>query len=58
MDDLVKEVDKVLTQFLREEIGNKVTQFNMKGLRGVLVQTIISYKPKEKTEVKKEDAKK
>jgi len=57
MDELIKKVDEVLNQFLREEMGSKVTQFNMKGLRMILAQTILEYKPK-KQEVKKEDVKK
>ena len=57
MDELIKKVDDVLNQFLREEMGSKVTQFNMKGLRMILAQTILEYKPK-KQEVKKEDVKK
>lgn len=57
MEGLVKQVDELLNQFLQEEIGNKVTQFNMKGLRIILVSIILNYRPKG-NEVEKEDVKK
>jgi len=57
MEDLIKQVDELLTQYLREELGNRMSQFSMKGFRMTLVEMIANYKPKEK-EVKKEDVKK
>ena len=53
MENLAKEIDKVLTQYLQEEIGNRVSQFSMKGLRDVLITTIQNYKP-IKSEVAKD----
>ena len=40
MDELIKEIHKVIDQYLQEEIGNKLTQFNAMGLRLILVSTI------------------
>ena len=57
MENLVKEIDKILTQYLQEELGNRMSQFSMKGLRDILITTIQNYKP-VKMEVKKEDVKK
>jgi len=57
MENLSKEIDKILTQFLQEELGNRISQFSMKGLRDVLITTIQNYKP-VKSEVVKEDVKK
>ena len=57
MEELSKKVDEVLTQFLREELGNRISQFSMKGLRDILINEIKNYKP-VKSEVKKEDVKK
>lgn len=56
MEDLVKEVNEILTTFINEEIGNRLSQFAMKGLRDLLVTEIIKYKP-IKSEAK-EDVKK
>jgi len=60
MENLEKEINKILTQFLQEELGNRVSQFSMKGLRDVLINTIQNYKPtkNEVAEVTKEDVKK
>jgi len=53
MDELAKKVDQILTQFLQEEIGNRVSQFGMKGLRDILIFEIKNYKP-IKSEVTKD----
>ena len=58
MEELDKKVDEIFTQFLREELGNRVSQFSMKGLRDIVITEIQNYKPEEKSEVKKEDVKK
>jgi len=57
MENLSKEIDKILTQYLQENLGNRMSQFSMKGLRDVLITTIQNYKP-TRMEVKKEDVKK
>lgn len=57
MEGLVKQVDELLTQYLREEMGNRMSQFSMKGFRDILINMIANYKPKG-SEVKKEDVKK
>jgi len=57
MENLAKEIDKILTQFLQEELNNRLSQFSMKGLRGILINTIMNYKP-IKSEVVKENVKK
>jgi len=53
MDELVKKVDQVLTQFIQEELGNRLSQFAMKALRDTLLNEIKNYKP-NKEEVKKD----
>jgi len=60
MENLAKEIDKILTQYLQENLGNRLSQFSMKGLRDVIITTIQNYKPvkNEVAEVKKEDVKK
>lgn len=57
MEELVKQVDELLIQYLREELGNRMSQFSMKGFRAVLIDMILNYKPKG-NEVKREDVKK
>ena len=60
MEKLAKEIDKILTQYLQENLGNRLSQFSMKGLRDVLITTIQNYKPTKNkvAEVKKGDVKK
>lgn len=48
MEELAKKIDQILTQFLQEELGNRVSQFGMKGLRDILINEIKNYIPKEK----------
>ena len=57
MEELAKKMDQVLTQFLQEELGNRVSQFSMKGLRDIIITEVKNYKPTE-SGVKKEDVKK
>lgn len=45
MEKLITEIDKILTQYLQENLGNRLSQFSMKGLRDVLITTIQNYKP-------------
>jgi hypothetical protein len=48
MEELVKKVEQILTVFLQEELGNRLSQFAMKSLRDMLINEINNYKPKEK----------
>lgn len=57
MEGLAKKVQEILNTFLQEELGNRLSQFAMKGLRDMLMLEIMNYKP-IKNEVKKEDVKK
>ncbi len=57
MEELVKKIDAILTQFIQENLGNRLSQFGMKGLRDTLMDEIRNYKP-TKNEVKKENVKK
>ena len=56
MEDLAKKIEQILTVFLQEELGNRLSQFAIKGLKDTLVMEIMNYKP-VKSEVK-EDVKK
>jgi len=53
MDGLVKKVDQILTQFIQEELGNRLSQFSMKALRDMIINEITNYKP-NKEEVKRD----
>ena len=57
MEELSKKIDEILTQFLQEEIGNRLSQFSMKGLRDIIIPEIKNYKP-VKSEVVKDEIKK
>ena len=56
MEDLAKKIEQILTVFLQEELGNRLSQFSIKGLRDTLINEIRNYKL-VKSEVK-EDVKK
>ena len=47
MEDLEKKVREILTVYLREELGNRVSQFSVKGLTDILLGEIANYKPGE-----------
>jgi len=47
MEKLAEKVKQILTQYLREEIGNRVSQFSVKGLTNVVEYEIRQYKPNE-----------
>ena len=49
MEKLIEEIHKVLNQYLQEEIGNKVTQFSVIGLRMTIVKSITDHFNKEIT---------
>lgn len=53
MEELAKKVDQIFTQFINEELGNRLSQFGMKGLRDIVITEIKNYKP-IKQEVKKD----
>jgi len=53
VEELAKKIQGILDQFLREELGNRVSQFSMKGLRDILINEIRNYKP-IKNEVRKD----
>lgn len=57
MEELAKKIQEILNHFLQEEIGNRLSQFAMKGLRDTLLPEIINYKP-VKSEVIKDNVKK
>lgn len=56
MEELAKKIEQILTVFLQEELGNRLSQFAIKGLKDTLVIEIMNYKT-VKSEVK-EDVKK
>jgi len=51
MENLITKIEQVLTVFLQEELGNRLSQFAMKGLRDTIITEITNYKP-NKSEVK------
>lgn len=48
MEELIKKVDDIFTTFLREELGNRLSQFAMKALRDTILNEIRNFKTKEK----------
>ena len=56
MEELIKKVNEILSTFIQEEIGNRLSQFAMKGLRDLLITEIAKYKP-VKSEAMKDDKK-
>lgn len=48
MEGLAKKIEQILTVFLQEELGNRLSQFAIKGLRDTLINEIKNYVPKEK----------
>jgi len=54
MEELAKKVDQILTQFIQEELGNRLSQFAMLALKEMLLNEIRNYKISEK---KNEDKK-
>ena len=45
MEELTKKVQEILNHFIQEELGNRLSQFAMKGLRDLLLDEIKNYKP-------------
>ena len=48
MEDLANKIEKILNQFVAEELGNKLSQFSMIALKEIILNEIKSYKPKIK----------
>lgn len=44
IEELIKKVNQILNQFLREELGNRLSQFSMKSLRDMILDEIKNYK--------------
>ena len=49
--EILEKVNEVLTNFLEQEIGNKITQYNMQGLANIIGAAIESI-PNVDTSVK------
>jgi len=45
MEELVKKIQPIFDQFIREELGNRLSQFAMKALRDAILNEIGNYKP-------------
>ena len=45
MEELAKKIEQILTVFLQEELGNRLSQFAIKGLKDTLVMEIMNCKP-------------
>jgi len=48
MEKLVEKIQQILNVFLQEELGNRVSQFSIKGLRDTIINEIKNYKPIDK----------
>lgn len=44
MEELAKKIQLILDHFIQEELGNRLSQFAMKGLRDLLINEIRNYK--------------
>ena len=47
-EELLKKITEIMDQFLKEELGNKLSQFAMIALKEIILNEIKSYKPKIK----------
>ena len=47
-EELLKKITEIMDQFLKEELGNKLSQFSMIALKEMILNEIKSYKPKIK----------
>ena len=56
MEELLKKVIEIMDQFLREELGNRLSQFSMISLKEMILNEIRQHKI-IKSEVKKDDKK-
>jgi len=57
MENLITKIEQIFDQFLKEELGNRLSQFSMLSLKELIINEIRNYNP-NKSEVEKEDVKK
>ena len=50
MDELKKNIEQILDQFAKEELGNRLSQFAMIALKNLVIGEIEKATPKEKKE--------
>ena len=55
-EELLKKVTEIMDQFLKEELGNRLSQFSMISLKEMILNEIRQHKI-IKSEVKKDDKK-
>ena len=48
MEELAKKIESILSQFITEELGNRLSQFALISLKEIILNEIKSYKPKIK----------
>ena len=47
-EELLKKITEIMDQFLKEELGNRLSQFALISLKEMILNEIKSYKPKIK----------
>ena len=47
-EELLKKITEIMDQFLKEELGNRLSQFAMISLKEMILNEIKSYEPKIK----------
>jgi hypothetical protein len=52
MEELAKKIDLILSQFIQEELGNRLSQFAMISLKEMILNEIKNYKPAKNEVVK------
>jgi len=52
MEELIQKIQPILDQFVREELGNRLSQFAMKGLNDAILKEIRDYNPVKNEVVK------
>ena len=45
MENLVTKIEQILSQFIQEELGNRLSQFAMLSLKEMILNEIKNYKP-------------
>ena len=48
IENLITKIDQIFTQFIQEELGNRLSQFAMKSLRDMILNEIQNYGKDEK----------
>jgi len=48
MEELAKKIESILSQFITEELGNRLSQFALISLKEIILNEVKSYKPKIK----------